>query len=314
MGCHCDHHHHGKKKRSVRGIVRKECDLSTLNDLVDSQPAISDALDTLDPITLFAPTNKSFKNFTPGATCGEVDQILLYHVVAEYLDSCTLENDKLYNTLREGEQVRSNVYGGRKFREVITINGVPVVEADLKARNGVVHKIEPGVLCPPAGNILELALATPDLSTLVAAVQAASPAIAEALANTDALTVFAPSNEAFAELDADLQKLGCSLGDLLDNQALLDSVLLYHVLGQTVWSAAIRTSKTKNIHTLLEGEKLDFKRKCEKKILVRDETCGFSRISTADILGSNGAVHIIDRVLLPIPLSQVVDQLSCSNP
>jgi uncharacterized surface protein with fasciclin (FAS1) repeats len=195
---------------------------------------------------------------------------------------------------------------------VTTINGVPVVDADLKAKNGVVHKIQPGVLCPPAGNIVQLALNNPELSTLVLAVLRASLAVADALANAPALTLFAPTNDAFAALDEVLQKNGCSLLALFDpnNQSVLDLILLYHVLGQTVWSAAIRSRKTRNVPTLAEGKTLDFRRRHDD-ILIVDETDATSKIQVADVLATNGAVHLIDRVLLPIPLDELLPLLGC---
>jgi len=294
----CDCHYkkkYCKCKKNVYERVKCEKNLSTLKDAIDSEPDIKTALETLYPVTLFAPTNKAFEKFEG---CGELSlaEILSYHAVPKYLPSCKLENDKLYDTLLPETKVRVNVYQRPIFRNVITVNGAEVKEADLKAKNGVVHKIKK-VLCPPSKNILELALETPELSTLVVAVQAASPAIADALANADPLTVFAPTNEAFEKLDKSLQKCGSSLAELLQNQPLLDQVLLYHVLGQSIFSVAIKNGLTWGIETL-QGKTLDIKRKCES-IKIVDQLCKKSKVVAADILATNGVVHLIDRVLLP---------------
>jgi len=294
--CNCYYKkYYCKCKKNVYERVKCEKNLSTLKSAIDSEPAIKTALETADPVTLFAPTNKAFEKFEG---CGELSlaEILSYHAVPQYLPSCKLENDKLYDTLLPETKVRVNVYQRPIFKNVITVNGAKVKEADLKAKNGVVHKIKK-VLCPPSKNILELALETPELSTLVVAVQAASPAIADALANADPLTVFAPTNEAFEKLDKSLQKCGSSLAELLQNQALLDQVLLYHVLGQSVFSAALKKGLTWGIETL-QGKTLDIKRKCED-IEIIDQLHKKSKVVTADILATNGVVHLIDRVLLP---------------
>lgn len=290
----CECHTH---KKNLYQLIKSQCDLQSLTEAVDQFPPIKEALETVDPLTVFGPTNRAFKKFNPGETCGSLDSILLYHVVPQFLPSCKLENDTLYSTLREGEKIRVNVYERPIFRDVITVNGAKVVEADLKAKNGMLHKID-SVLCPPDKNILELALATPELSTLVVAVQAASPAIADALANADPLTLFAPNNEAFADLDKELRRCyDTTLEDVLQNQPLLDQILLYHVLGQTVFKAAIKKGLTWGIQTL-QGETIDLKNK-KYKLLIRDALCRHSRVVKADVLATNGVVHIIDRVLLP---------------
>lgn len=296
--CNCYYKkYYCKCKKNVYERVKCEKNLSMLKDAIDSEPDIKTALETADPVTLFAPTNKAFEKYFKSEVCEQLSlAILAYHAVPKYLPSCKLENDKLYDTLLPETKVRVNVYQRPIFRNVITVNGAEVKEADLKAKNGVVHKIKK-VLCPVFKNILELALETPELSTLVVAVQAASPAIADALANADPLTVFAPTNEAFEKLDKSLQKCGSSLAELLQNQPLLDQVLLYHVLGQSVFSVALKKGLTWGIETL-QGKTMDIKRKCED-IEIIDQLHKKSKVVAADILATNGVVHLIDRVLLP---------------
>ncbi|WP_255411763.1 fasciclin domain-containing protein, partial [Aquimarina sp. Aq107] len=91
-----------------------------------------------------------------------------------------------------------------------------MILADIQASNGVVHVID-GVLLPPADlqSIVEIAVATPELSTLVGALQSAN--LVDTLNGEGPFTVFAPTNGAFAALDA-----------IPDGDALTE-VLLYHV-------------------------------------------------------------------------------------
>merc|ERR1712195_208767 len=148
----------------------------------------------------------------------------------------------------------------------VMINDATVKTADIAASNGVVHIID-AVLIPkaPAGKtIVDLAVATPDLSTLVAALKAGG--LVETLSGKGPFTVFAPTNEAFAKLPP------ATLAHLLKpaNVKELDAILTYHVV-----SGVAAFSKD-----LTDGEKIN------------DAT-----VKTADIAASNGVVHIIDTVL-----------------
>lgn len=311
-GCHSyEKKHHKKhkkqrdckpKKRNMYKTIRKQCDLRDLTKAIN-EAGLREAIATLDPITVFGPTDCAFYKFEGGPTCGDLDQILLYHVVNQKLPASKLENDKLYDTLREGAKVRANVYSCPTFKDVITINGAKVVEANIKATNGVLHKINK-VLCPPSGTLLELAANTPSLSILAAAVGAADPSVAEALNNSDlSLTLFAPDNQAFLNL---ADELGISLEDLLAflldpvNQPVLTEILVYHVLSTdvgTVFSAALR-KKTKDVPTLLSDKTVDIRKKC-KKIYVIDELDRKAKVISKDNLATNGVAHIINQVILP---------------
>ena len=140
----------------------------------------------------------------------------------------------------------------------------------------------------PERNIVELAQNTPDLSILVEAVVAAGlvPAL-----STGKLTVFAPTNSAFAAL---LTELGVTKDALLADKALLTAVLSYHVLGTTVARADIPVGKA--ITPLAGGF---FKIETTGGLMVTDGRNRVSNITATDIRASNGVVHLVDRVLLP---------------
>ena len=140
----------------------------------------------------------------------------------------------------------------------------------------------------PERNIVELAQNTPDLSILVEAVVAAG--LAPAL-STGSLTVFAPTNSAFAAL---LTELGVTKDALLANKPLLTAVLTYHVLGTTVARADIPAGKA--ITPLAGGF---FKIETTGGLKITDGRNRVSNITATDIRASNGVVHLVDRVLLP---------------
>ena len=140
----------------------------------------------------------------------------------------------------------------------------------------------------PEPNIVEVAQNTPELSILVEAVVAAwlAPAL-----STGTLTVFAPTNSAFAAL---LTELGVTKEVLLADKALLTAVLTYHVLGTTVVRADIPVGKP--LTPLAGGF---FKIETAGGAKITDGRNRVSNITATDIRASNGVVHLIDRVLLP---------------
>ena len=140
----------------------------------------------------------------------------------------------------------------------------------------------------PQRNIVEIAQSNPDLSILVEAVVAAG--LAQNL-STGSLTVFAPTNAAFAAL---LSELGVTKEALLANKPLLTAVLSYHVLNSRVARADVPVGKA--ITPLAGGF---FKIEATGGLKVTDGRNRVSNITATDIQASNGVVHLLDRVLLP---------------
>ena len=290
MGCH----------KNMFKTIACECDLCSLkNAIVDA--GLKEAIKTLDPITVFGPTNKAFKKFQGCDQVADLQSLLLYHVLGQKLKLCSLKSgtDEKYNTSliqdNVNRQVRVNVYSCPTFNNVTTVNGVVVVEEDIKASNGRLNKIK-RVLCPPAGTVAAIAAGNPDFSILVTALQTAGLLeLGSPLLDPEAsLTVFAPTNQAFNAL---LVELGITLQELLALPNLAN-ILLYHVVGQTVFSPAIKQGKTKGIPTLDVGNSVSLLRCCDK-ILVRDNNKRMSKVVLPDVLAENGVIHAIDKVLLP---------------
>ncbi len=140
----------------------------------------------------------------------------------------------------------------------------------------------------PQHTIVEVAQKTPDLSILVEAVVAADlvPTL-----STGALTVFAPTNAAFAAL---LAELGITKEALLADKPLLTAVLTYHVLGSKVELANVPVGKP--ITPVGGGF---FKVESAGGLKITDGRNRVSNITATDIQASNGVVHLVDRVLLP---------------
>lgn len=139
--------------------------------------------------------------------------------------------------------------------------------------------------CPaiPNRTVVDIAVATPDLSTLVTALKAAD--LVKTLSGPGAFTVFAPTNEAFAALPKDV------LSALLkpENKAQLAKVLQYHVAFPEVHSDQLKDGE--KILTF-EGQNVTVA-VSKAGVKINDAT-----VTSADNQGSNGVVHIIDKVLL----------------
>jgi len=146
---------------------------------------------------------------------------------------------------------------------------------------------------PKSGNtIVDVALAanaqTGEFSILIAALQAADPAVIQTLSGKGQFTVFAPTDAAFVSL---LNELGVSAGDLLSNKALVTEVLLYHVARGNRDSADVLDSS--RIRTLQRGFLF------QAGGVLTDANGRTANIIATDIPASNGVIHVIDRVVLP---------------
>jgi uncharacterized surface protein with fasciclin (FAS1) repeats len=137
--------------------------------------------------------------------------------------------------------------------------------------------------------IVALAVATPDLSTLVAAVQAAE--LVDTLSGEGPFTVLAPTNDAFAALPEG------TVDTLLlpENIADLQGVLTYHVIAGNVLSSDLSDGQV--VETVNGGTlTVDI---TDTGVYFVDANGGRALVTTADVEASNGTVHIIDAVLLP---------------
>lgn len=140
-----------------------------------------------------------------------------------------------------------------------------------------------------SSNIVELAQATPSLSTLVDAVVAAD--LVTTLSGTGPFTVFAPTNDAFGTLLADL---GVTAEQLLAREDLAE-ILTYHVVSGKVMAADLSDGQ---VVTTVQGGTLTVS-VGDAGVTLTDANGNVSTVTSADIDASNGVVHVIDTVVLP---------------
>ena len=148
----------------------------------------------------------------------------------------------------------------------------------------------------PSKTIVENAVNSKDHTTLVAAVKAAG--LVDTLSGPGPFTVFAPTNAAFAKLPAG------TVDTLVkpENKATLTKILTYHVVPGTMTAAdlekAIKAGGGKAMLKTVEGGSLTAEEKGGKIELV-DAKGGMSTVTIADVMQSNGVIHVVDTVLMP---------------
>lgn len=153
-----------------------------------------------------------------------------------------------------------------------------------------------GAAMYPSKNIIQNALNSKDHTTLVAAVKAAG--LVDTLQGPGPFTVFAPTNEAFAELPKG------TVENLLkpENKDQLVKILTYHVVSADAMADTvkkmIKDDGGKHTITTVSGGKLVAMMKGDK-IALMDENGGIATVTIANVKQSNGVIHVIDHVLLP---------------
>jgi transforming growth factor-beta-induced protein len=169
---------------------------------------------------------------------------------------------------------------------------------------------DPVVETPATPNLVGLAQSDPRFTTLVSAVVKAG--LATALSGTDLLTVFAPTNDAF---NAAATALGLADGPALVNalpSTELAKVLLYHVVAGQNLSTGLSTGNVNTLYTY-SGSAARLAVDVSAGVKITDELLTTATVTTADLRASNGVIHVIDKVLVPPGVLNVV-QMAQLNP
>jgi uncharacterized surface protein with fasciclin (FAS1) repeats len=149
----------------------------------------------------------------------------------------------------------------------------------------------------PSKNIIQNAVNSKDHTTLVAAVKAAG--LVDTLSGPGPFTVFAPTNAAFAKLPAG------TVDTLLkpENKGTLTKVLTYHVVAGRMTAVelmkAVKEGEGLAKLKTVEGDSIVVKQAGPGKLTVTDDKGNVAMVTIADVLQSNGVIHVIDTVLMP---------------
>ena len=255
------------------------------NTLVNALSA-SDLVTTLQgdgPFTVFAPTDQAFADAGIDmefiANQGElIYDILLYHVYSGAVNAADVTNGMTV-AMVNGDDASFTVTDG-----TVMVGDATVVLADVPASNGVIHVIDK-VLMPPADlvDIAAVASSTGVHESLVAALAKAD--LVSTLQGDGPFTVFAPTDQAFADAGIDLDTFTTD-----EEIAALTDILLYHVYSGAVNAAGVTNGMTV---AMVNGDDATFT-VTDGTVMIEDAT-----VTSADVMASNGVIHVIDKVLMP---------------
>lgn len=266
---------------------------STLVEALDKAGLIA-TIQNNAALTVFAPTNDAFQKTFDALGVDNVDglisavgaekvtQILLYHVLGAKVTASEVLTGFVSTAGTRTAGGSDNLSMYLDATDGVRINNkATVTSADIDATNGVIHVIDE-VLLPL--NIVELAALSTAHTTLVASLGAANGDLVTALSGDGPFTVFAPINQAFADIQSTV--------DGLDMDQLA-SVLLYHVVGDNVRSDAVPSG---DVMTLADQNiSLD----TSSGVTITDAGGGNSDVVITDIQGTNGVIHVVNSVLIP---------------
>jgi uncharacterized surface protein with fasciclin (FAS1) repeats len=250
--------------------------------------------------TVFAPDNDAFSAFLAANNFNSLSdvptdlltEVLLNHVQTGEIRSSSLSTGYI-------ESMATSTITGEKLsmyintQNGVSINGVANVEtADIDVDNGVIHAVDEVIGLP---DITTFATADPTFEILVAALTRESEFtfVQTLMASTDPapFTVFAPTNDAFVDLLAELEMSG--LEDIPTE--VLSSALTYHVVANAnVTSGDLMDNM--EVSTLA-GQ--NFTVNLGDPVTLTDASGRTSTVLMTDIQANNGVIHVIDTVLLP---------------
>ena len=273
-------------QKTIAGIASADTSFSILVAALN-KTGLTATLNGTGNFTVFAPKNAAFRllgineqviSTLQGADLENLKSTLLYHVLGSEVKSTQLTNSyasTLYTVSGNGVSLKIGI-------APVKLNGaVNVTTADVDASNGVLHIID-AVLTPPT--VVDIAINDPLFTSLVAAVVKAE--LVTTIKETKNITVFAPVNQAFTDINFDLNAT---------TKAQLIPILTAHVLGSQVRANQILNGQ--KVTSLNPAVELTFNTSSGVKLSGGKTTD--ASVVTADLQATNGVVHVINKVIVP---------------
>ncbi len=304
-------------------LAKTNKDLSLLVEAVEAA-GLTPVLQAAGPFTVFAPTNDAFVaaladlKLTKDALFKDKDaltNVLVYHVLPGILTSkvvaATAASSPKLATLNMGQPVTITTKDSKFF-----VNDAQITAVDVRAKNGIVHVInkvilpketyaDPKLKFDGAKSLIETATGAGTFKTLLAAVTASKP-VADYLTKALAVTVFAPTDEAFAGA---LAKMNMKAEDLLASKDLA-RILSYHVVPFAYPAEWLVKADGVWFGTAAEDTVIQINVK-DGKVMVN----GALTVIKADIVAANGVIiHAIDGVLLPPAANNMMEATPAATP
>jgi len=277
-----------EEPKNIVEYAAGDANFSTLVEALTKAELVA-TLEQDGPFTVFAPTNAAFTaaGIDVDATSKEdLQTVLLYHVLgAKVLAGDLTDNQQTYTTTAstnaDGDQYSLLI---ERAGANVTLNGSAMVTtADVDLTNGVIHVIDE-VLAPL--NVVGHAQANSNFTTLVGALAAADGDLVNVLSGDGPFTVFAPVNSAFAEIQ--------TVVDGLTTEQ-LSKVLTYHVAAGNTRAGDLSNPTTV---TTVNGEEFTINID-GSSVSITDANGGVANIILTDVQGTNGVIHVLDKVIIP---------------
>ena len=284
---------------TIAGIILNDSNFSSLEALM-VKANLATTFDGTDPLTVFAPDNAAFaasgitSAVINGLSQAQAQTMLLYHTLISKVMSADLPagpNAKVLTYHNDSIFITKDTIG-------VFVNGNKLIQSDIMADNGVLHKID-RVLNAPAGNMEETIIVN-GLDSLAKAIARATndstghPEI-DSVLNSAMLTFFAPTDSAFADL---LATMSMSAIDSLPIDTLVN-LLTYHIVPGRAFSSDLTDGPLTMLSGGIATINLTNGLNGGPTITGANNGGNPSKITIPNIISRNGVVHIIDRVLIP---------------
>lgn len=275
--------------QSIVQIASADPQFSTLVAALTKAELVT-TLQGTGPFTVFAPTNTAFAALLADLGVSSLDAlskealtpILLNHVIVGQFKSTDLSTSYVSTASNTGPQDNLlNLYV--EVGMGVNINkSVSVTKADIIASNGVIHVVDKVIL---PTDVVDIAANNDDFTSLVGALGSADGDLVNVLKGDGPFTVFAPVNSAFDNIAGVVAGL---------NSAELADVLKYHVVA----GANVRSSDLTNGMTVTTLSGTFTVSISGGNVTLTDASGATVNVIARDIQGTNGVVHVIDKVLL----------------
>ncbi len=278
---------------SILAIAKDNGNFTVLVDALE-RTGLDEVLSASGTYTVFAPSDSAFTSLLEDLGMNNLDEletalgndglknVLLYHVLNAKVMSSEVTTGFVSSLgIRggnEGQYLSMFINAGSS----VMINDIATVTMpDVKADNGVIHVIDHVIL--PL-DIVQLALLSPDHTSLVGALEQADGDLVNVLSSDGPFTVFAPVNSAFDAISATVATL---------DAAQLSTVLTYHVVSGNIQSEEVQEGV---VSTVAEQ---DITISTDNGVSISDANGGMANVIATDIQGTNGVIHVLDAVLVP---------------
>ncbi|KAK5646943.1 hypothetical protein RI129_005407 [Pyrocoelia pectoralis] len=261
------------------------------------QVGLTDEIDSMKNVTVFAPSDEAFKN--PKAVKyienlqenkEKLREMVMYHIVEGHLESCDMNNNVMLKS-KDNQNVRLNLYSTLPiFSNIInraTVNCARLTGYDEKSCGSVIHEVN-NILIPPSRNLWDEINNDEKYSTMS---QILKDTDLEPILKDDkeSLSVLIPTNEAFSKLDP------AELKELMEDKKKASQLLKNHILTEVLccsgvsregwgFDTLIRTLNHQHQSISRHGERIRI---------------GGASVLECDDLATNGVIHTINKVLQP---------------